>query len=76
MPYYAACRNFSPCMTLPVLLQIISQANKSLDSLHRITGYTLWNEPELPKATTLKIKKFAVKEELKKSPEGEMNRHQ
>jgi len=50
--------------------EIISQANKSLDSLHRITGYTLWNETEFPKTTTLKIKKFAVKEELKKGPEG------
>lgn len=49
---------------------IISQANKSLDSLHQITGYTLWNEPEFPKTTTLKIKKFAVKEELKKGPVG------
>jgi long-chain acyl-CoA synthetase len=37
--------------------------------LHRITGYTVWNEPEFPKTTTLKIKKFAVKEELKKGVE-------
>ena len=49
--------------------EIIGQANKSLDSLHRITGYTLWNEPEFPKTTTLKIKKFAVKEAIKKGPE-------
>jgi long-chain acyl-CoA synthetase len=49
---------------------IIGQANKSLDSLHQITGYTLWNEPEFPKTTTLKIKKFAVKEEVIKGPEG------
>ena len=50
--------------------EIISQANSRLDALHRITGYSLWNEPEFPKTTTLKIKKFAVKEELKKGPEG------
>ncbi|MFH1026889.1 MAG: AMP-binding protein [Pseudomonadota bacterium] len=48
--------------------EIVSQANGSLDTLHRITGFTLWNEPEFPKTTTLKIKKFTVKEELKKGP--------
>jgi long-chain acyl-CoA synthetase len=50
--------------------EIIGQANKNLDALHQITGYTLWNEPEFPKTTTLKIKKFAVKEEIKKGQEG------
>jgi len=50
--------------------EIIDRANKSLDSLHRITGHTIWSEPEFPKTTTLKIKKFAVKEELKKGAEG------
>jgi long-chain acyl-CoA synthetase len=49
---------------------IIGQANKILDTMHQITGYTLWNEPEFPKTTTLKIKKFAVKEGIKKRPEG------
>jgi long-chain acyl-CoA synthetase len=49
--------------------EIISQANSMLDALHRITGYTIWNEPEFPKTTTLKIKKFAVKEEIIKGPE-------
>jgi long-chain acyl-CoA synthetase len=49
--------------------EIIAQANKSLDTLHQITGFTIWNEPEFPKTTTLKIKKFAVKEEIKKGPE-------
>ena len=48
---------------------IIAQANTNLDTLHRITGHTLWNEPEFPKTTTLKIKKFAVKEEVTKGPE-------
>ena len=50
--------------------EIIAQANKSLDSLHRITGFTLWTEPEFPKTTTLKIKKFAVKEAVEKGAEG------
>ena len=50
--------------------EIIAQANSSLDSLNRITGYTVWNEPEFPKTTTLKIKKFAVKEEIEKGSEG------
>jgi long-chain acyl-CoA synthetase len=49
---------------------IISQANSSLDALHQITGYSLWKEPEFPKTTTLKIKKFAVKEEITKASEG------
>ncbi|HEY5513906.1 MAG TPA: AMP-binding protein [Geomonas sp.] len=49
---------------------IIGQANESLDALQRITGYTLWSEPEFPKTTTLKIKKFAVKEAIKNRPEG------
>jgi long-chain acyl-CoA synthetase len=48
---------------------IIGQANDKLDALHRITGYTLWSEPEFPKTTTLKIKKFAVKEDVEKGPE-------
>ncbi len=50
--------------------EIIGEANKSLDALHQITGYTVWSKPEFPKTTTLKIKKFAVKEAIKKGPEG------
>lgn len=50
--------------------EIIAQANKSLDTMHQITGYSLWSEPEFPKTTTLKIKKFEVKEEVKKGTEG------
>lgn len=50
--------------------EIIAQANTILDTLHRITGFTIWSEPEFPKTTTLKIKKFAVKEEIAKGPEG------
>ncbi|MDD2540831.1 MAG: AMP-binding protein, partial [Desulfuromonadaceae bacterium] len=49
--------------------EIISQANGRLDTMQQITGYTVWKEAEFPKTTTLKIKKFAVKEEVKKGPE-------
>jgi long-chain acyl-CoA synthetase len=48
---------------------IIAQANKSLDALNQITSHSLWNDAEFPKTTTLKIKKFAVKEEVEKGPE-------
>ncbi|HZV81048.1 MAG TPA: AMP-binding protein [Geobacteraceae bacterium] len=44
--------------------EIVNEANGAIDDLHRITGYTLWSEQELPKTTTLKVKKFAVKEHL------------
>ncbi|MHB8121246.1 MAG: AMP-binding protein [Desulfuromonadaceae bacterium] len=54
---------------VPAPEEIIAEANNSLDTLHRITGYTVWNEPEFPKTTTLKIKKFAVKEAIKKGAE-------
>jgi len=50
--------------------EIIAQANRNLDALHQITGFTLWNEPEFPKTTTLKIKKFTVKEEVEKGQQG------
>jgi long-chain acyl-CoA synthetase len=50
--------------------QIIAQANAQLDTVHQITGFTLWKEPEFPKTTTLKIKKFAVVEAVKKGAEG------
>jgi long-chain acyl-CoA synthetase len=49
---------------------IIAQANSQMDTLHQIIGFTTWNEPEFPKTTTLKIKKFAVKEAVKKGAEG------
>ena len=50
--------------------EIIAQANNKLDRLQLITGFSLWNEAEFPKTTTLKIKKFAVKEAIKKGAEG------
>jgi long-chain acyl-CoA synthetase len=50
--------------------EIIARANSQLDSLHQITSQSLWHDSEFPKTTTLKIKKFEVKEELKKGEEG------
>jgi long-chain acyl-CoA synthetase len=50
--------------------EIVGAANKHLDAMQQITGYTVWSEPEFPKTTTLKIKKFAVKEEVKKGSAG------
>ena len=50
--------------------EIIGQANRILDAMHQITGYTIWSEPEFPKTTTLKIKKFQVQEQVKKGRAG------
>lgn len=50
--------------------EIVAEANGQLDAMHQITGFTVWNEPEFPKTTTLKIKKFAVKEEVEKGAQG------
>ena len=50
--------------------EIIGQANKSLDAMHQITGSTIWSEPEFPKTTTMKIKKFLVQEQVKKGSAG------
>lgn len=50
--------------------EIISETNSQLDTVHQITGYTLWWEPEFPKTTTLKIKKFEVREAITKKAGG------
>lgn len=46
--------------------EIVAEANAQLDELHRITGFTVWQEAEFPKTTTLKIRKFQVKEMVRK----------
>lgn len=46
------------------LNDIVTEANHCLDELHRISGFSLWPEPELPKTTTMKVKRFAVKERI------------
>lgn len=49
---------------------ILREANERLDPLHRITGCSIWPEPEFPKTTTLKIRKFLVKERILAGREG------
>lgn len=44
--------------------EIIDEVNRQLDDLHRITGGSVWTEAEFPKTTTLKIRKFQVKQRL------------
>lgn len=46
------------------LEEILEEVNRRLDDLHRITGGSLWPELEFPKTTTLKIRKFQVKQRL------------
>ena len=50
--------------------EIISQANSRFDTVQQITGFTVWGEVEFPKTTTLKIKKFQVKEQIIKGSDG------
>ena len=44
--------------------EILTEVNGALDELHRITGFSLWPDPDLPKTTTLKVQKFIVKKRL------------
>lgn len=44
--------------------EILQEANSRLDPLQRVTGFTVWPEPEFPKTTTLKIRKFLVKDRI------------
>jgi len=46
--------------------EIVTKANRGLDALNRISGFSIWGEPEFPRTDTLKIKKFEVRERLKK----------
>jgi len=55
---------------------IIDEANGHLDSLHQINDWSIWPEPEFPKTTTLKIRKFIVKERIEQgrgAEEGEVS---
>lgn len=49
------------------LEDVIAEANRSLDELHRITGFSVWPDQELPKTTTLKVQKFMVRKRLQES---------
>ncbi len=44
--------------------KIIAQANKKLETSQKIQNYTLWMEEDFPRTTTMKIKKFLVKQGL------------
>jgi long-chain acyl-CoA synthetase len=46
--------------------EIIAEANGKLDALQQITGFSVWPEADFPKTTTLKVRKFQVKETLVK----------
>jgi len=46
--------------------EIVEEANRSLDPLHQIASFSVWDEPEFPKTTTLKVRKFLVKEKIVK----------
>lgn len=49
---------------------IANEVNNSLDESQRITGFSLWPEQELPKTTTLKVRRFVVKDRLMRAREG------
>lgn len=44
--------------------EIIRKANEKLDPLAQIEGFSVWNDYDFPRTTTLKIQKFKVKEKL------------
>jgi len=50
--------------------EILQEANRRIDSLQRITGFSIWPEAEFPKTTTLKIRKFLVKDRITRSGQG------
>ncbi len=49
--------------------QIISKANKKLDASQKIKDYSVWPYEDFPRTTTLKVKKYFVKEFVKKKIE-------
>lgn len=44
--------------------EIVRSANAELDSLHRITTFSVWPDPEFPKTTTMKVKKHLVRQRI------------
>ena len=44
--------------------EIIQKANEALDPQQHITGFSLWDELEFPKTTTLKVRRFQVRERV------------
>jgi long-chain acyl-CoA synthetase len=43
---------------------IVAEVNARLDDLHRITAHTVWPGEDFPRTTTMKIRKFMVREAL------------
>ena len=44
--------------------EVVRLANEKLDSLAQIEGFSVWEDIDFPRTTTLKIQKFKVKERL------------
>jgi long-chain acyl-CoA synthetase len=42
----------------------VAEVNLQLDPLQQITGVSAWHEAEFPRTTTLKVRKFLVREQL------------
>jgi len=50
-------------------LQVVRLANEKLDPLAQIEGFSVWEDYDFPRTTTLKVQKFKVKEKLLKENE-------
>ncbi len=50
--------------------EIIQKANAQLDPTQQITDFSLWGELEFPKTTTLKIRRFQVRERVTQGAKG------
>lgn len=44
--------------------EIVHNANAELDSLYRVTTFSVWPDPEFPKTTTMKVRKHLVRERI------------
>lgn len=52
--------------------KIIEEANKKLDSSQKIQNYSVWPYEDFPRTTTMKVKKFVVKEAIEKKRKPEV----
>jgi len=59
-------KNFDPA-------KIIQSANENLDPLAQISGFSVWEEFDFPRTTTLKVQKFKVKEKILASRRSGLN---
>lgn len=51
------------------LEEVVHEVNRRLDPLQQITSFTVWPDSDLPKTTTLNVKKFLVRERLSRRDE-------